>query len=81
MKKENAAGLPVLISFSSTTLASSAGRALRAAGYGARVVRLDAAKTAKGCGWGVKTSATGAAAERILHDAGIAYSAVYRSAD
>lgn len=55
-----------IFTFSSMTNAASAARALRAAKTECRILRLDAQKNRRGCGWGVRVRGNVADAQGVL---------------
>ena len=63
-----------IFTFSSMTNAAAAARALRAEKMQCRILRLDAQKTRRGCGWGVRVNGNVSDAQAVLLRKRIAYS-------
>ena len=59
-------GESYIFTFSSMTNAASAARALRTAKMDCRILRLDAQKNRRGCGWGVRVRGNIADAQTVL---------------
>lgn len=71
-------GESYIFTFSSMTNAASAARALRATKTDCRILRLDAQKNRRGCGWGVRVRGNIADAQTVLLRKRIPYTDLIR---